>query len=158
MEIILNLKGEKGKSMIKPFLINYPIGLTIFVIIFTICLLFFMNKFSCAKTKKGAFTIGLFFLALSTIGAFFVNIKSINEKIEEKSQQAIEKMTPCTIIKVKDEGQNITGKIYCHPDLQIISSKKLEQDLAITYIEIIISIFYASIGGNLIASALVRDK
>ena len=92
------------------------------------------------------------------MGTFFINIQNINEKIEEKSQQAIEKMTPCTIIKAKDEGPNITGKIYCHPDLQIINPKKLEQDLALTYIGIIILIFYASIGGNLIASALVRDK
>ena len=111
--------------MIKQFLINYHVGSTIFFVIFTICLLFLINnKFSYAKTKNGAFIIGLFFLALSTTGTFFINIKNLNEKIEEKSQQAIEKMTPCTIIKAKNEGPNITGKIYCHPDLQIINPKK----------------------------------
>lgn len=128
------------------------------LIISTIIGLFIMHESSLLSTKRGAFWSGLILLLLT----FFVSLNLGSQKIIDKNAKNNRNGYHCAIFKVRPENQkkfpNQIGQIICPPDFPLFNLKKLEKDYSGMVVGIITMVFWASIGGNLVASSLIRKK
>ena len=117
-----------------------------------------MHEFPLATTKRRAFWAGLIILALT----FCILLNFDSQKIIDTGTQNNRNGFRCTMVKDKPETQkrfpNQIGQVICPPDFPLFSTKKFEKAYSDMVIELIIMVFWASIGGNLIASSLREPK
>lgn len=121
-------------------------------------LLFVMYELPLATTKRRAFFSGLILLGLT----FIVSLDLGSQKIIDKNAKNNRNGYHCAIFKIRPKNQkklpNQIGQIICPPDFPVFSTKRFEKTYSNMVIGIIIMVFWASIGGNLVASSLMDPK
>lgn len=137
---------------------GHPIISTMIVIISTIIILYLLNQWSFARKKSGVFSIGLIFLALGSISQFAIFTHDEINKMNSETTREIKQSKSCKLIKYPNDPPNVIGEFYCLSTIQGTNEKTLKENIALKFMGIIITTFFVSIGGSLIAAAFIKKE